>query len=203
MYSLRMSVWAVPRSLSRETPCCSADADVVREDDRRRRVDRHRGRDVAERDAREERLHVGERVDGDALPPDLAERTGVIGVVAHQRRHVEGRRESRLAVLGQVAEALVRLLRRAETGELAHRPQASAVHRRIDAAGERVLAGIAEVAAVLDADVLGRRERLVLDTGDRREELVRALRRAFVQVGAPGVERLRAPVLGRRHRAGL
>ena len=50
-----------------------ADTDVVREDDRRGRVDRHRGRDVAERDAREERLHVRQRVHGDTLAADLAE----------------------------------------------------------------------------------------------------------------------------------
>ena len=74
-----------------------ADADVVREHDRRRRVDRHRGRDVAERDAAEERLHVGERVDRDPFATDLAERARVVGVVAHERRHVEGRASPRSA----------------------------------------------------------------------------------------------------------
>ena len=85
---------------------------------------------------------------------DLAERAGVVGVVAHERGHVEGGREPGLAVLGEVAEALVRLLRRAEAGELPHRPEAAAVHRRIDAARERVLAGVAEVAGVIDVDAL-------------------------------------------------
>ena len=89
---------------------------------------------------REERLHVGERVDGDALAPDLAERAGVVRVVAHERRHVEGGREPGLTVLREVAEALVRLLRGAEAGELAHRPQPPAVHRRVHPARERVLA---------------------------------------------------------------
>src|SRR5262249_16889694 len=46
-----------------------------------------------------------------------------------------------LTVLEQVAEALVGLLARAEARELAHRPQPSAVHRRVDAAGEGVAAG--------------------------------------------------------------
>ena len=50
------------------------DADVEGEQDRGRRVDRHRRRDVAQRDAREEGAHVVDRVDGDALAPDLAER---------------------------------------------------------------------------------------------------------------------------------
>ncbi len=181
-----------------------ADADVEREHDRRGRVDRHRGRDLAERDAAEERLHVGERVDRDPFAPHLAERARVVGVVAHERGHVERGREPGLPVLGEVAEALVRLLRRAEAGELAHRPEPAAVHRRIDAARERILARIAEVARVVDVDVFGRRERLRLDPRDRREELVGALRRALVDVRAPGVERLgRAAVLGRRHRAAL
>ena len=69
--------------------------------------------------------------------PDLAERARVVGVVAHQRRHVERRREAGLPVVEQVAEARVRLLRRPEAGELAHRPEPAAVHRRVDAARER------------------------------------------------------------------
>ena len=39
----------------------------------------------------EQRLHVVERVDRDALAADLAQRLRVVGVVAHQRRHVERR----------------------------------------------------------------------------------------------------------------
>jgi hypothetical protein len=90
----------------------------------------------------EQRLHVVERVDRHALAPDLAEaERGVVGVVAHQRGHVERRRQAGLAVLEQVAEALVGLLARAEAGELAHRPQPPAVHRLVDAAREGVLAG--------------------------------------------------------------
>ena len=48
------------------------DADVEGEQDRGRRVDRHRRRDLAERDPVEEPRHVLERVDGDALAADLA-----------------------------------------------------------------------------------------------------------------------------------
>ena len=117
-----------------------ADARVEREQHRRRPVDRHRRRHLAERDAVEERLHVVERVDRDALAPDLAERARMVGVVAHQRRHVERRREARLPVLEQVAEALVRLLRRPEARELPHRPEPAAVHRLVHAARERELA---------------------------------------------------------------
>src|SRR5919201_702757 len=69
----------------------------------------------------------------------------VVRVEAHQGGHVEGRRQPCLAVIEQVAEALVRLLGGAEAGELPHRPQPAAVHRRVDAPRERSLARIAEV----------------------------------------------------------
>ena len=87
----------------------------------------------------------------------------MVGVVAHQRRHVERGREAGLAVVEQVAEALVGLLGRAEAGELAHRPQPPPVHRRVDAAGERVLAGVADVALGIHVgEVLRGVERLEL-----------------------------------------
>ena len=46
--------------------------------------------------------------------PHLTQRPRVVGVVAHQRRHVERGREPGLTVVEQVAEALVGLLRRPE-----------------------------------------------------------------------------------------
>ncbi len=156
------------------------DTHVVGEQDRRRRIDRHRRRHVAERDAAKQRLHVLERVDRDTLTADLAERARVIRVVAHQRRHVERRRQARLAVLEQIAEALVRLSRRPEARELAHRPEPTAVHRRIDATRERERTRIAEVALVVDRRRVRRHERLVLDPRHRREQLTLALRRGRV-----------------------
>jgi hypothetical protein len=120
--------------------------DVEREQDRRRGVDRHRGRHPVERDASKEVDHVVEGVDGHSLDAHLAEAARVVGVEAHQRGHVERGRKAVLAVVQQVAEALVRLLRGAEAGELAHRPQATQVHRRVHAAGERVLAGEPDLA---------------------------------------------------------
>ena len=135
MYSLRMSVWIVPPSFSGGDALLLADEDVEGEQDRRRRVDRHRGGDLAERDAVEELLHVVEGVDRDPLAPDLAEAAGVVGVVAHQGRHVEGGREPGLAVVEQVVEALVGLLGGAEAGELAHRPEPAPVHRGVGRRG--------------------------------------------------------------------
>ena len=88
----------------------------------------------------EQRLHVVQRVDRDALAPDLAQRARMVGVVAHQRRHVERGAQPGLPVVEQVAEALVGLLRRPEPRELPHRPQPAPVHARVHAARERKLA---------------------------------------------------------------
>jgi hypothetical protein len=148
----------------------------------------------------EERLHVGQRVDRDALAPDLPERAGVVGVVAHQGRHVEGGREARLPMLEQVAEALVRLLGRAEAGELSHRPELAAVHRRVHAPRERVDARVGELGVVIDVHRLGRVERLVLQTRDRAEELALALGRRLVERAPPFAASAQlAPVLRRGH----
>ncbi len=165
------------------------DTDVEREQHRGRRVDRHRGRHLTERDALEQQTHVLDRVDGDALPPHLTERAGVVGVEPHQRRHVEGRREARLAVVEQEAEPLVGLACRAEARELPHRPEATPVHRRVDPARVRKRARVAEIAVVVDRDGLGRRERFHVDPGERREELARAIGGAGTTL-APAVEAL-------------
>ena len=107
--------------------------DVEGQHHRRRGVDRHRGGHLAHRDAAEERLHVVERVHRHALAADLAERARVVGVVAHQRRHVERGREAGLPVVEQVAEALVGLLGGAE----ARRTGASSTAARGTSTGRR------------------------------------------------------------------
>ena len=57
-------------------------------------------------------------------------------------------RQPRLAVVEQVAEALVGLLRRPEPRELAHRPQPAAVHARVHAARERNSPGQPDAAPI-------------------------------------------------------
>ena len=84
---------------------------VEEQQERRRSVDRHRGRHLGERDPLEEHLHVGDRVDRDTRPADLALGERVVRVVAELRRQVERDREARLPALEQVVEAGVRLLR--------------------------------------------------------------------------------------------
>ena len=97
-----------------------------------------------QRDAVEERAHVLQAGDRDADLADLALRQRMIGVVAHLRRQVEGDREAGRAVFQQVAVALVRLLGGGVARVLAHRPEAAAIHRRLDAARVGILAGIAQ-----------------------------------------------------------
>ncbi len=69
----------------------------------------------------------------------------------------------------QVVEALVRLLDRAEAGELAHRPQPAPVHRGIRPAREGIGAGMADPLLQIRTDVLGPVQRLDLLAGDGRE----------------------------------
>ena len=151
---------------------------VEQQEERRGRVDRHRRRDLVERDAVEEHLHVGERVDRDAGPPDLALGERVVRVVAELRRQVERDGEPGLAALEQVAEARVRLLGRAVARVLADRPRAAAVHRLVRAARERELARELELARRevvrrvdgLDLDAgVGRRSSAVAIASDRHE----------------------------------
>ena len=128
MYSLRMSFCDGAAQRVAGHALLLGDELVEQQQQRGRRVDRHRRRDLVERDAVEEQLHVGDRVDRDAGAPDLAERARIVGVVAELRRQVERDREARLPALEQVAEARVRLLRRREAGVLADRPRPAAVH---------------------------------------------------------------------------
>ena len=183
MYSLRMSVWIVPPSDLGRDALALGHAHVLGQHDGRRGVDGHRRRDAVERDPGEQVLHVGQRVDGDALAPDLAQRPGVVGVVSHQRRHVEGRREAGLAMVEQVAEAAVRLLGRAEPRELAHRPELAAVHRLVDPARVGIAAGVAQVAVVVDVRVGRPVHRLV---GNARDARALGLRGRLGGAGAAG-----------------
>src|SRR5207237_2893724 len=80
-------------------------------------------------------------------PADLAERPRIVRVVAELRREIERDRETRLAVIEQVAIARVRLLRGGEARVLADRPRAAAVHVAIRAARERILARGLDVVA--------------------------------------------------------
>ena len=134
-----------------------AHGDVHRQQDGRGRVDRHRRRHLVERDAVEHRRHVLDGVYRDPRLPDLAGGHRVVGVVPHLGGEVKGHRQPGLALVEQVAEPLVRLCGGSHPRVLSHRPELSPVHRRVDAAGVRLLAREPDVAFVLRVGAVGRR----------------------------------------------
>jgi hypothetical protein len=149
--------------------------ELVEQQQRRgRRVDRHRGRDLVERDAVEDPPHVLDRVDRDARAADLAQAERIVRVATELGGQVERHREPGRAVLDQVVEALVRLLGARVARVLAHRPLAAAVHVRVDPARERVGARLAEALLEARADVPG--VVLVLHLNARVGEAARVVR---------------------------
>src|SRR5260370_8347228 len=75
----------------------------------------------------------------------------MIRIAAHLRRQVERNRKPGLTLLEQVTVAAIGFLRAAETRVLAHRPQPSAIHRRLHAARKRILAGKADLVHKVEA----------------------------------------------------
>ena len=123
----------------------SRDREVEREENRCRRVDRHRDGHFIERNPVEQNFHIGDRVDRDARFADFAARLRRVRIVAELGRQIEGDREAGLSAFEEIAVALVRFRGGRETGVLAHRPEPPAVHRRIDAACEWKRSRLAEV----------------------------------------------------------
>jgi hypothetical protein len=173
--------------------------EVERHDDRGGAVDRQRHADLTEVDSCVPVEHVVDRVDRDALAADLAEAERRVRVVTHERRHVERGREAGLSVLEQIAEAGVGLDRGAEPGELAHRPQAAAVHRWVDAPRERERPGEADLR--VRGQVRRRVQRTDLLTRERGERHVCALRGGGVCLLPPGERVLRRNDGRRRKRS--
>ena len=98
-----------------------------------RRVDGHADADLVQRDAVQQRFHVGQQVDRHAGLADLAGCQRIVAVVADLGRQVKGDAQAGLALAEQVLEALVSLGRGPVDHVLAHRPKAAAVHRRLHA----------------------------------------------------------------------
>src|SRR5215472_15650086 len=117
---------------ARALPLC--DGHVEAKEDRGRRIDGHRGRNFFKRNAVEKYLHVLERVDRHSDLAHLAERQRMIRVHADLRGQIEGDRKAHLALVEQVAVALVRFDGAPEACILAHGPETAAIHGRINAA---------------------------------------------------------------------
>ena len=129
-----MSFCSVPPTSRHSAPLLFGHRQEEGEYHRGGRVDSHRGRHPVERDSVEEDFHVFARRNRDATFADLAFGKRMVGVVAHQRRQVEGRRKPGLPVFEQVFEAPVGVERRAVAGELPHRPGLRPIAGRMDAA---------------------------------------------------------------------
>ena len=122
------------------------------QDHRRGGVDGVRRAGLLERDAVEEHLHVPERADRHAHLADLAAGSRVVGIEPVLGGQIEGDIDARHAALEHVAEPAVRLLGGAEAGVLPHGPEPAPVHGGIDAARERILARLAEIARGIEAE---------------------------------------------------
>ncbi len=69
----------------------------------------------------------------------------MVGVVAHQRRHVEIHRKPRLSLSDQILKTPISVGTGTKAGDLAHRPQAPAIHRRVRATRKGILTRQADI----------------------------------------------------------
>jgi len=141
MYSLRMSFCKVPESFFQSAPLFFGDRQIHGPDDGGGRVDGHRSGYVGEGNFVEEHFHVGQRADGHAAFADFAFGEGVVGIVAHECGQIEGGGEAGLTLREEIAETRVGVFGSAKACELAHGPEAAAVHGGVNTAGVRWLAG--------------------------------------------------------------
>ena len=108
--------------------------DVERQDRQHGAVHGHGHAHFVERNPREQRAHVVDRVDGDTRHADVASHARMVTVVAAVGGEVEGDREAFLAG-GEVAPVEgVGILGSREAGILPHRPRLRHIHGRVGAA---------------------------------------------------------------------
>ena len=136
--------------------------DVAGQHRQHRAVHRHRHRDLVERDAVEQDLHVLDAVDRHACLAHVADDARVVRVVAAVRGEVEGHRDALAAGGERLAVERVGFLGGRETRVLADRPRTAHVHRGLRAAHEGLDAG-QRVRERQRCRVLGRVERLQRD----------------------------------------
>ncbi len=129
-------------------------------------VDRHRGGDLFKGDRLKKNLHIFQRINRHPAAPHLPSGAGVIGVIAHDRGHIEGHAQPRLPLLQQIAVTPVRIGGITETGKLSHRPEPAAVHIRLHTPGKGIFAGKTEIAPVIQiCSITGRVKILDLLSG--------------------------------------
>ena len=144
MYSLKMSVCSVPLSVA-EVDALPLGGDQVHAEHRHGgAADRHRRwSSPSGMPSKSTSMSAAESI---ATPqcPTSPSAARVVGVAAHQRRHVEGDRQPAAALGQDHLVALVGLLGVAEAGELPDGPGPAAVAGGVQPAGERELPGPAD-----------------------------------------------------------
>ena len=120
--------WVDARPLRRD--------DVHAEDGDGRAADRHRRADLVQRYVLEQDLHVGGRVDGHPTVTNLTKAQRLIGVTAHQGRHVERDAKATAAAVQDHLVPLVGLLGVAKARELPVGPRPSAMSSGMQPARE-------------------------------------------------------------------
>ena len=164
-YSLRISFWVVP-VISRRHALALGHRQIHREQDRGGSVDRERGADSIERDTLEQNLHVGQRVDRDPYPADVVDR--LRGRPNPSRAGLADRAPPRCrSAPAPAASGSARSIPCGvrESAVLAHRPKAPAMHGRLHAAGERVVARKSDILMRIGAKLWGGTERVQLQAG--------------------------------------
>ena len=144
MYSFRMSFCSVPDSRDQSTPCFSATAKYMAH-----MIDAGELMVIetvtSPRGMPSNRVSISASEKSPRRTCPLRPAPWDIGIEAHQRRQVEGHRQTRLALLQQIAKARVGLFGRGETRELAHGPQPATIHRFVDTAGVGELSRCAQL----------------------------------------------------------
>jgi hypothetical protein len=113
----------------------------------------------------------------------------MVAVVAHLRGQIERHAQPGLPLGEQIAIAGVGLVRAAEARVLPHGPQPAAVAVGLDAAGERVLPRVAQIALGLEA------------LGGERGGVVQLVRVAAADARRPGQHAVARSRVGLRRRA--
>ena len=115
--------------------------DEQRQDRQHRAVHGHRHAHLVERNPREQRAHVVDRIDRHPGHADVAGDARMIRVIAAVGGEIERHREALLPGGEVAAVESVGILRRGEAGILPHRPGLVDIHGRVGAAQERRDAG--------------------------------------------------------------
>ena len=157
MYSFSTSFCTVPESLPDVRALPPRHRHIQRQQNRPRRIDGHRCRNPRQINAREQPLHVFDRINRHPHLAHFPRRQRVVRIHSDLRRQIERHRKPRRPIRQQILVALVRLLGIAHARILPHGPQPPAVHRGLHPARERILPRIPNLTLVIRTFKIRRR----------------------------------------------